>query len=170
MRRALGLAWALMACARGPVSPIAGPPSSAPPAPLPAPVSATPPPFDALPSLDALRARAPLLAPGMRSVASGELSSLSPPASAAPLLVRADDGDTCVRVVLVAQPELHAWITDGRDDILSDISSATDTSIAPRGPVCVRKGDTVTLHLAGEGPWAARFAAWASSGAPAAPK
>jgi len=162
----IGLACALVACSRATVAPVTAPSPQAPPAALPAPVSATPPPFDALPSLETLSARAPLVAPGMRAVASGELSGSPSPLASAPsaarLLVRADDGDTCVRVALVAQPALHAWVTDERDNILSDVSSATDTSIALRGPVCVRKGDSVTLHLAGDGIWAARFAAWAS--------
>ncbi|MGO9709792.1 MAG: hypothetical protein ACLQBL_13065 [Polyangiaceae bacterium] len=126
------------------------PPSSSPPAPLPS----------LLPSLDDLAARAPALAPGMREVARGELSSDKPPPTRQ--LLHADAADTCTRVAIVAQPALHLALKNGRGDLLADVPSSTDTPIGPRGPVCVRKGDAVTLSAEGSGPWVARFVAWAS--------
>lgn len=115
---------------------------------------------DALPALDGLAARGPSVAAGMREVARGEIVAASGAADRS--IAKADAADTCVRVVLAAQPAVHAWLTNARDVRLADVSDATNTLLAPLGPVCIRKGDTVTLHVEAHAPYGARFVAWAS--------
>jgi hypothetical protein len=63
---------------------------------------------------------------------------------------------------MVARPAAHAWLADTRGDVLSDAAEATDATLGARGPVCVRKGDVVSLHLESKTPFVARFVAWQS--------
>ena len=115
----------------------------------------------ALESLDALAARAPSVAAGMREVARGEVVP-SDAGVVAREIVRADEQDVCVRVTLVAQPAVHAWLTDTRGDVLADARSVEDASLGTRGPVCVRKGSRVSLHIEASGAFVARFVGWTS--------
>jgi hypothetical protein len=117
----------------------------------------------ALLSVDALAARAPSLAPGMHEVARGDLTGIA--GTSAREIVRAEATDTCARLALVAQPPVRAWLSDARGDVLAEAPDAGEASLGPRGPVCVRKGDAITLHLEASEPSkvsAARFVAWAS--------
>jgi hypothetical protein len=175
MRLGIGLLCAAAACCSPSTLPTAPVPRAVSPSPsasasaAPKP-SAPPPLLSSLPALDALASRAPSLAPGMREVARGELASAASSDNAAGVapLVQAAATDTCARVALVAAPQVHAWLTDARGTVLADVPSAEDTSIAPRGPVCVRQGSDITLHLEASaadkasGAWVARFVAWAS--------
>jgi len=95
----------------------------------------------------------------MRETARGELTSSQ---CLAPLVVRAEAADTCARLAVAAQPAVHAWLTDARGDVLADVPKMSDGSLAPQGPVCVRKGDAITLHVEGTGTWTARYVAWAT--------
>jgi hypothetical protein len=114
----------------------------------------------ALTSLDALASRASALAPGMREVARGDLEGGPTPVTSP--LARAEAADTCVRVAFVAAPPAHAWLTDARGDVLADAPSTGDATLAARGPVCVRRGDAVTLHVESSAAWRGRFVGWAS--------
>jgi hypothetical protein len=160
------VAWAalaLAACAQAvpETTRAPAPPSAAPTPPqAPAPSSTAPVGAEGLPSLEALAARGPSVAPGMREAARGEIVTASGAAERS--LVRADLADACVRVTLVAQPAVHAWLTDTRGDRLTDVNDATSALLAPLGPVCIRKGDAVTLHVEAQAPHAARFVAWTS--------
>ncbi len=94
----------------------------------------------------------------MRETARGDMTGSSPP----PVVASADAADTCARVALVAEPPAHAWLTDKRGTVLADVAKAEDTALGPHGPVCVRKGDAISLHVERTGPWSARFVAWGS--------
>jgi hypothetical protein len=65
-------------------------------------------------------------------------------------------------VAIAAQPAVHAWLTDVRGDVLADAKGMSEGTLATGGPVCVRKGDAVTLHVEAAGGFTARFVAWAS--------
>jgi hypothetical protein len=120
----------------------------------------------AMVTLDALAARATSVAAGMREAARGEIAGDAAGATnattATRVIARADDRDVCVRVTMVARPAAHAWLADTRGDVLSDAAEATDATLGARGPVCVRKGDVVSLHLESKTPFVARFVAWQS--------
>jgi hypothetical protein len=150
------------ACASSASPSAAAPPASA-PAPVPSSIPAsasTAPAAPALPSFDALASRVTTLAPGMREVSRGDLTSEALPPTH--LVVRADTADTCARVALAAEPAVRVSLTDGRGDVLAQAGSLADGAIAAHGPVCVRKGDTITLNVEATAPWAVRFVAWAS--------
>jgi hypothetical protein len=95
----------------------------------------------------------------MHEVTRGDLTSAAP---ATAVLLRADSTDTCARVALVAQPPVHAWLTDARGTVLADAPPSLTPLLGARGPICVRQGSAMTLHLEGTGPWAARYVAWAT--------
>jgi hypothetical protein len=95
----------------------------------------------------------------MREALRASLTEASP----TPLvLVRADAADTCVRVALVASPAVTAVLKDARGDLLAQGPPTTDAPIAAKGPVCVRKGDAISLVVSAQGAWQARLVAWAS--------
>jgi hypothetical protein len=96
----------------------------------------------------------------MHEVARGELTSAD--AAADRPIVHAEAADTCVRVVLASDPPAHVQLRDTRGDVLFDAPNAADTPLGPRGPVCVRKGDSVLLHVEPPAPRALHFVAWAS--------
>jgi hypothetical protein len=98
----------------------------------------------------------------MREAARGDLASPVPPSAAAREIVRADAGDTCARVVFVVQPPAHVWLTDAHGDVLADVASTADSPLGAKGPVCVRRGDAIALHVDAAVPWTGRFVAWAS--------
>jgi hypothetical protein len=113
-----------------------------------------------LATVDALAARAAVLAPGMREVARGERSDAdASPAS----IVREAASDTCVRVALAASPGVRASLVTTRAHVtLTEATDAGDAPLGASGPVCVRRGDGVELRLEGAAPWRARFVAWQS--------
>jgi endonuclease YncB( thermonuclease family) len=67
-----------------------------------------------------------------------------------------------MRAAFVAEPPVHLSLTDGRGDVLAQVASKAQGALGERGPVCVRRGDTITLNVGGSPPWAVRFVAWAS--------
>jgi hypothetical protein len=96
----------------------------------------------------------------MREVARGDLPGDA--AAGTRVLVQADDADTCARVAFAAQPAVHASLVNARGHVLADAPASTDTPLAARGPVCVRKGDAIAIKVDGASSYAARFVAWAS--------
>ncbi len=163
--RSLTVAIALAMCACGSSVPVAAPPPSAAPGPpasalttAPAPAPAGP--FEGLPSLDALSARGPAVAAGMHEVVRGEIMTGGGAAERA--VVQAVQADTCLRVTVAAAPAVHAWLTNARGDRLADEKDVTSALLDALGPVCTRKGDTVTLHLEARDAFSARFVAWSS--------
>jgi hypothetical protein len=108
-------------------------------------------------SLDALAARAPSLAAGMREVARGEIAG-----EATRVIARAEDRDVCVRVTMVARYPVHASLIDARGEILADVKDAFDATLGAHGPVCTRKGDAVSLRVDAGAMSVVRFVAWQS--------
>jgi hypothetical protein len=95
----------------------------------------------------------------MREVARGDLTTAG---GSADRSIAQAGADTCVRVAMAAQPAVHAWLADSRGNRLTDEPDASSALLGALGPVCVRKGDAVTLHVEAHAPYVARFVAWAS--------
>lgn len=114
---------------------------------------------DPVPTLDALAAGAARTAPGMRELLRRELDA---PAEATRLELLIAPSDTCLRVRVVSASAVHASMEGSAGNALAETPSATDVSLAERGPVCVRKGERVTLVLAPREPAHVRLVAWAS--------
>jgi hypothetical protein len=104
-----------------------------------------------------LEARAAALAPGMRQVAeryetSGEHVEL----------VRATGSDTCVRAAFAAAAPVVVRLVANDGAVLAETKvPATEGALGERGPVCVRKGDSVSAVTDGGGA-RVRWIAWAS--------
>jgi hypothetical protein len=111
-------------------------------------------------TLDALAARATSVAAGMREVARGEI--VGDASGATHVIARADARDVCVRVTFGARAPVHASLVDARGDVLAEVRDAADATLGARGPVCVRKGDVVSLRFESSAPLGARFVAWES--------
>jgi hypothetical protein len=115
-------------------------------------VRAFPPDTDA--AFDALAARAPSLALGMREVARRETGT------EAVDLTTPEARDACVRVAFEATAPVTAKILDEGGNVLAATEeAATDGVLAARGPVCVRKGDVVRGLAEGTGA-RVRWMAW----------
>jgi hypothetical protein len=157
----LGALVTFAACARTvpEAKPAPPPPLATPPVPS-ASASTAPSATADLPGLDDLAALGPSVAAGMREVARGEIVAAGGAVERG--VVQAGPADTCIRLALAAQPPIRAWLTDGRGDRLAEVNDATRTLLAPSGPVCARKGDTITVHVEAHAAYAARFVAWAS--------
>lgn len=103
-----------------------------------------------------LEARAASLAPGMRQAAERENGGERTE------LVRAAGKDTCVRVAFEATAPVLARLLDDEGTVLCETRSpVTSGVLAERGPVCVRKTDTVSAAAEGSG-GRVRWIAWAS--------
>jgi hypothetical protein len=111
---------------------------------------------DPLTPLAALAARGQELAPGMRVVAQGE--DTSPKDIDLPKV----DVDLCVRAVFAADAPVKASLTSSSGDRLATLDPSASATLGPRGPVCIRHGQTLTLHL--EQP--SRRVRWVVWGAP----
>jgi hypothetical protein len=96
---------------------------------------------DSLTSLAELVARAPQVAPGMRVLAQGE--EASPKAIDLP---RADV-DLCVRAVFVAESPVKAALASSAGDTLETTRPTVSGTLGPRGPVCIRRGQVLTLRF-----------------------
>lgn len=103
--------------------------------------------LDTLPSTDALAARGPTDAPLMRELLRVEQAAPRSPD------VRADR-DLCVRAVFAASAPVKAWLADDAGAARGEVSSAASGTVPPRGPACVKKGES--LHLVVEGDAAVR--------------
>ncbi len=90
-----------------------------------------------------LASRATAVAPGMREVA--RVRS----AGDAIEVARAGDRDACVRVAFEATSPVLAKLVDRAGNVLaSNDAPATGGVLGKRGPVCVRKGDAVSVVAA----------------------
>ncbi len=77
-------------------------------------------------------------------------------------LLRADRADLCARVAFVAARAGRAWLEDGKANVLAQTSGVSG-DLGPRGPVCVRRGDALTLRFEASGeplPTRLRVIAW----------
>ncbi len=103
-------------------------------------------------SLEALAAS---LAPGMRQAAERES------AGERVELVRAGERDACVRVAFEAVAPAAVKLLDSAGTVLAEgRAPAIEGTLGDRGPVCVRKGDSVSAVAEGGGH--IRWIAWAS--------
>ena len=109
------------------------------------------------PALDALAARAASLAPGMRE----EVRIETPGARLPVPLLRADKADACARVAFAAPSAGRAWLEDAKGAVLAETSGRSG-ALGPRGPVCIRRGDTITLRFEGADVSRLRVVAWVS--------
>jgi hypothetical protein len=114
---------------------------------------------DAAPGPDpfeALVARGPAIAPGMHQVArrdsAGEKIEI----------VHAEQQDTCIRVAFEASVPVVAKLVDGVGNVVAETgAAAVEGLLGEKGPVCIRKGEAVSVMV--EGPGAAvRWVAWAA--------
>jgi hypothetical protein len=109
------------------------------------------------PTLDALAARAASLAPGMRE----EVRIESPGAPLPVPLLRADKADACARVAFAAASAGRAWLEDAKGAVLAETTGRSG-ALGLRGPVCVRRGDALTLRFDGPDGSRLRVVAWVS--------
>jgi hypothetical protein len=110
------------------------------------------------PRFSSLEARAAAVAPGMRRVIEREN------AGERAELVRATGRDACVRVLFEATVPVLAKLVDGDGRVLAETQAATaQGTLGEQGPVCVRKGDSVSALL--EGTAVARVR-WIALGSP----
>jgi hypothetical protein len=101
-----------------------------------------------------MASRGQALAPGMREVARKETRGERVD------LVHAEGRDACVRVAFEASAPVLAKLVDGAGNVLVvGGAAASDGVLGERGPVCVRKGDTVAC-IADGGPARIRWVAW----------
>lgn len=138
------------ACGGSPPS-HAGTPAAAGRAPSPEAGALEPATDDELPTLDALAARGPSVAPLMRE------ALRVPTTSTRSADLRADK-DLCVRAVFAAARPVRASFVDESGAPRGEAAVGASGSVPPRGPVCVKKGEA--LHLVVDG---------AEPSAPAAP-
>jgi hypothetical protein len=103
---------------------------------------------------DSMAARASTLAPGMREVARKES------AGERVEVARATARDACVRVAFEAAEPVVAKLVDGEGNVLAASERAvTEGVLGAAGPVCVRKGDSVSAIAEGVGA-SVRWVAW----------
>ena len=96
------------------------------------------------------------LAPGMRQAAERENGGERVE------LVRAAGKDTCVRVAFEAAAPVLARLLDAEGTVLYETRSPATTGVlGDRGPVCIRKSDSVSAAAEGNG-GRIRWIAWAS--------
>jgi hypothetical protein len=140
-------AFVLLACACGMAAKAT--PAEAPPPPSP---TAT----DAPNRFDSIVRRGPSIAPGMRLIARRESAGEKIE------LVRADEGDTCVRVAFEAAAPVVAKLVDRGDNIVATSgAAAAEGLLGERGPICLRKGEVLNVMV--DGPNApVRWVAWAA--------
>jgi hypothetical protein len=99
------------------------------------------------------------LAAGMRALDRGDVG----PELARDLIADAK-ADTCVRVSFSATTPVSAELLDDHARSLAEAPEATRSTLGDRGPICIRRGDTMRLRFApraGTTPHI-RFVAWAS--------
>jgi hypothetical protein len=130
--------FALLVCACGaavrePLPPVHRPASFPPEAP-----AASTAPDEPPSTFEALAARGPAIAPGMRE-ASRKVSD-----GGIVELAKAEGRDACVRVAFEAIAPVTAKVVDGAGRVLAVASSPSASGVlGERGPVCIRRGDVV---------------------------
>ena len=106
---------------------------------------------------DSLASRAPLLAPGMREAARKESTGDKVE------VARASDHDLCVRVAFEAVGPVAAKLVDADGHVLAATEKASsDGALGASGPVCIRRGGSVSAVAEGAGPTVVRWVAWES--------
>jgi hypothetical protein len=143
-------AFVLLACACG-IAAQRTTPSRPPPTP-----AAPPPPTVPVPDVfAAIEGRAPSIAAGMRQVARRESSGEKTE------IVRADRGDTCVRVAFEAAVPVIAKLVDEANTVLATTAAAAlEGVLGENGPVCIRKGEALSVTVGGA--TTVRWVAWAT--------
>ena len=96
---------------------------------------------DSLALLTDLASRGSQVAPGMRVLAQGE------EASPLRLELPRSDVDLCVRGVFVADAPVRATLKSGAGDTIAEADATTSGTLGARGPVCIRRAQTLTLQL-----------------------
>ncbi|HLK38500.1 MAG TPA: hypothetical protein VKU41_17175 [Polyangiaceae bacterium] len=95
---------------------------------------------------EGLLARAPAVAPGMREIARRESTADKVE------IVRAEQRDTCVRVAFEAPAPVVGRLVDGAGAVLAISGDPANQGVlGPLGPVCVRRGDSVSAVADGPG-------------------
>jgi len=148
--------FVLLACACGVAARSAA--TGSPPAPRRA--ADTPPEAgDASPGTDpfeAIEARGPSMAPGMRQIARRESAGEKVE------LVRAEQQDTCIRVAFEAAVPVVAKLVDGAGNALAATgAAAVEGLLGEKGPICIRKGEAASVLVDGP-PATVRWVAWAA--------
>lgn len=110
---------------------------------------------DGLPSTATLALRGPTDAPLMRELQRLEQASPRSPDVWA-------ERDLCVRAVFAASSPVKTWFADQAGAARGDVSTGASGTVPPRGPACVKKGDSVHLVVEGEGPVTARAVVFAA--------
>jgi hypothetical protein len=105
------------------------------------------------PSLETLAEMGASLAPGMREVARGQ----SPMPASIPLL--ATNADVCLRAVFGAASPVIAALLAEPGGILAITRAGTRATLEARGPVCMRKGQSVHIEVQGQAPLV-RYVVW----------
>jgi hypothetical protein len=109
--------------------------------------AASPPESDAVPvanRFESIEARGPSIAPGMRAAVRRESTGEKIE------LVRAEQRDTCVRVAFEATVPVVAKLVDGTDRTLAETGTASiDGVLGEKGPICIRKGETLSVLVNG---------------------
>jgi hypothetical protein len=113
--------------------------------------------MDTLATFDAIAARAPIVAAGMREAARRE-ATLDGASRVA--LVRADARDVCVRVAFVASAPIDVTLESTSTGTIASTVHALEGLLGERGPVCVRRGDSVDAAIEGDRGTRIRFVVW----------
>ena len=88
--------------------------------------------------LDAIAGRAPAEAPLMREALRVDHAIPRSPQ------IRIDR-DLCVRALFAASGPIRAWFADDAGSSRGEIALGATGTVPPRGPVCVKKGETIYL-------------------------
>ena len=154
MKVAVAATWLASLAACGGAAPVAVPPPGRGVG-SDGPVASGPPTVDALPTTSALAARGATDAPLMRELLRVEQAA---PRSAD---VRGER-DLCVRVVFAASAPVKAWFADQTGAARGEVATATSGTVPPRGPACLKKGESLHLVVEAEGPVRARAVLFAA--------
>ncbi|MBX3207099.1 MAG: hypothetical protein KF764_18780 [Labilithrix sp.] len=107
------------------------------------------------PSLEALATRGPSEMPRMREVVrSADATS--------PTTVASGSSDACFRAAIGASAPVRAWFEDEARVARGGELSAAAGLVPPRGPVCVRRGETLRLVVDARPETIARAIVWQS--------
>lgn len=131
----------LVGCGRRPAELAKTPPAGAPSAPASS-AATRPTIIDSLPSLDALAARGPTVAPLMREALRAADAKTKPEVK--------PDRDTCVRAAIAATKPVKAFFADAKGAPRGDAFDGTEGVVPPNGPACVKRGDVVRLIVEGD--------------------
>jgi hypothetical protein len=120
-----------------------------------------PAPLPQLVAMEDLAANAASVAPGMHELARRESESLHVHEEAG----QAREKDLCVRVLFAATSDVRATLENAKGEMLVETTGASRGVLGPRGPVCVRKGETLFVRIDADedaGALHTRFIVWGS--------